>query len=179
MAKLWIWLEEAIQDSVLEERTRNIWARPNCTVEYEERFPEAREMVKLYQHAIDGESFEALFRYIDEAENLDTLIGRVAPERCLSWNLQHTRTKCGTVEFRRAPQSMGSKDCLHWVTFALSMVGLALDTDFDTEDRPYDKEGLESTLINEPEKLNIGRMLKEFGTMVTARNAKLGPYVAL
>jgi hypothetical protein len=180
IAKLWLWLEEAIRDSVPEERRDSIWARPNCGVEYDERFPAAREMVKLYQDAINGvDSFNPLFQFVDEADDLAALIERVAPERCLSWNLQHTRAQCGTIEFRRAPQSGNKMECLHWVTFVLSIVGLAMDTDFDPEDRPDDRKGLESTLKEEAEKLNIGRFLKQFESMATTGSVKLTPYEAL
>jgi hypothetical protein len=128
-----LWVEEEIRDVMPNSRKFSIWAMPNCLKQYDETFAAANKMVQLYKHAVKEDDFSDLFQYIDEADDLDSLIDRVAPERSLSWNLQNTRGTCNTVEFRRPPQCMDASDCMKWINLALSLAKWSLTADFDNE----------------------------------------------
>lgn len=56
----------------------------------------------------------------------------LSPEWLLAWNLKSTST-CGTVEFRRPPQSLSAEDTVHWVDMAVGIVEWALAADFEDE----------------------------------------------
>ncbi|MCJ1262712.1 hypothetical protein MMC22_002582 [Lobaria immixta] len=162
LAKGWIYFEGEIMAAMPKSRRECEWARPNCSQEYEPRYDAANEMVRLYQEALDQTSFSPLFKYIDDSKSIDELIARVAPERCLSWNLQNMRNKCKTVEFRRPPQSRDAGDCKHWLAFSLSIVQWALAADFDNESTLENPRDFEGTLQQVAENLGIMDSLREF-----------------
>lgn len=73
-----------------------------------------------------------LFSFVDEANSIEELMIRAAPERLLAWSLKSTST-CGTVEFRRPPQSLSAEDTIHWVEMTIEIVVWALAADFKDE----------------------------------------------
>lgn len=86
----------------------------------------------MYARAIEKSSFASVFSFIDEASSTEELITRAAPERLLAWSLKSTST-CGTVEFRRPPQSLSANDTIYWVKMALGIATWALAADFEDE----------------------------------------------
>lgn len=89
----------------------------------------------MYAETIETNNFASLFSFVDEANSIEELMIRAAPERLLAWSLKSTST-CGTVEFRRPPQSLSAEDTIHWVEMAIEIVVWALAADFKDELEP-------------------------------------------
>ena len=122
----------------------------------------AQQLVLKYKKAVETEDFRDIFAYIDSAENLHTLIDRVAPERCAAWNFQSLRSQCGTIEFRRPPQSTSAAESIHWICLSLTFVIWALTADFDVQSSLEDCTIFEETIRHVAEDVQIDQYLLDF-----------------
>lgn len=129
LAKGWLWLERKIVEALPEHRQNCIWGVPNHLCRSND---ESSKLCDLYAEAIETNNFASLFSFVDEANSIEELMIRAAPERLLAWSLKSTST-CGTVEFRRPPQSLSAEDTIHWVEMTIEIVVWALAADFKDE----------------------------------------------
>lgn len=125
MAKAIAVFESNVRNAVPQERKDCSWAKSNFHQPDLSPF-----LTQLYNHCSEANDFSRLYNWIDSIDSEEDLAGVISPRRGLSWNFQNILGSCGTVEFRRPPQVIGTRSTCHWIAFGLSLWSYALSCNF-------------------------------------------------
>jgi Putative amidoligase enzyme len=125
VAKAIAYFEPMLREVVPSERKDCVWAQCNTNQ------PElSSTLTQLYNQCAKSHNFRPLYQWIDCFQSLEQLSNMLSPTKAVSWNFAPTLKPCGTVEFRRPPQTIGADATNHWAAFGLSFIRFALSCDF-------------------------------------------------
>ena len=112
-------------------------------------------MESFYEEALENKLFSSLFDFIEDTNSIDDIIEKTASEPSLSWNLQNFKNKCGTIEFRRPPQTQNSHQCKYWIALTLTIIFWALAVDFSEKTLSENSKKIETILQDFAESIDI------------------------